>query len=112
MRFAFIYLSILFVAMILGLALAFTFGDFFADGRIMLSLPWGRLSLLDVYVGFLLFSGWVLFREPSTPRAFLWIVAILLLGNVLAALYAILALRAAGGDWSRFWLGARCGALS
>jgi hypothetical protein len=41
------------------LVYGFTVGDFSADGAIILSNPWGIVSMVDLYVGFILFSGWI-----------------------------------------------------
>jgi hypothetical protein len=90
-----------------GLAYAFTAGDFAAEGATIVSMPWGVLSLVDLYAGFLLFSGWVIFREASLGRALVWVVLIMILGFFTASLYALLALRGSSGDWKRFWLGHR-----
>ena len=82
-------------------------GDFAAEGAILLSLAWGRVSLIDVYVGFFLFCGWVVYREQSTAGRILWAALVLVLGNMMACLYVLLALHRSEGDWQRFWLGQR-----
>jgi pilus assembly protein TadC len=87
------------------LVYAFTNGDFSTEGAQLLSMPWGIVSLVDLYVGFTLFSGWILFREASSSRAVVWIVLIMTLGFLTASIYAFLALRSSGGEWKRFWLG-------
>ena len=43
----------------------FTIGDFAAEGAKLLSMPWGIVSLVDLYVGFALFSCWIVFREKA-----------------------------------------------
>jgi len=88
---------------------AFTQGDFAAEGAQLLSMPWGIVSLVDLYVGFILFSGWILYREASLGRAIVWVVLVMILGFFTASLYAFLALRASSGDWRRFWMGKRAG---
>jgi hypothetical protein len=93
--------------MLAALTYGFTTGDFWGDGRVLMSVAWGRVSLLDVYVGFGLFCGWVAFRERSRLAAAAWILLVLTLGNMVTCLYAFLALARSRGDWSRFWLGAR-----
>ncbi len=80
-------------------------GNFMAEARAMFPLPWFQLSMVDLYLGFLLFAGWVLFRERSRGIAVVWIVLLLTLGNLTACVYAIRALVRSGGDWTRFWLG-------
>ena len=98
-------------ALVMGATLVygFTRGDLTADGKVLLSIPWGIVSLVDVYVGFTLFSGWVVFRERSLAIAIVWVVAIMILGFFVASVYALLALQASGGDWRRFWMGHRAG---
>ena len=77
------------------------------DVELLFALPWGRVSLVDLYIGFLLFIGWIAYREPTWPRIAIWSVLMLTLGNLAACLYVILAARQSGGDWRRFWLGWR-----
>ncbi|MEJ2212263.1 MAG: DUF1475 family protein [Anaerolineae bacterium] len=87
------------------LVYGFVVGNFAEEGRQLLSMPWGIVSLVDLYVGFVLFSGWIVYREGATARAAVWVVLMMVLGFWTASLYVLLALRASGGDWRRFWLG-------
>jgi hypothetical protein len=92
-------------AMAAVLIYGFTIGDFAAEGSQLLSMPWGIVSLVDLYVGFALFSGWIIYRESSPARALVWVVAVLVFGFLTASVYALLALRSSSGDWRRFWMG-------
>jgi hypothetical protein len=92
-------------AMAAVLIYGFTVGDFAAEGSQLFSMPWGIVSLVDLYVGFALFSGWIIYREASPVRTVAWIVAVMVLGFFAASVYALLALRSSSGDWRRFWLG-------
>jgi hypothetical protein len=85
----------------------FTVGDFGGEGRVLLSMPWGIVSLVDVYVGFALFSCWIVYRERSPVRSVVWVALVMVLGNFTASLYTLLALQTSGGDWKRFWMGRR-----
>jgi len=85
----------------------FTVGDFAGEGARLLAMPWGIVSLVDLYVGFTLFSAWIVFRERSWPRSIVWVVLMMVLGFFTASLYTFLALQASGGDWHRFWFGRR-----
>ena len=49
--------------MLVGLIYGFGWGDFWEDGGELMDNPWGIVSLVDVYVGFFLFLGWVWIRE-------------------------------------------------
>jgi len=82
-------------------------GDFLAEGGALLDMPWGVVTLVEVYVGMALFACWVFWREASPARAGAWLVAATLGGNIVSCVYVLLALRAARGDTQQFWMGAR-----
>ncbi len=95
------------VAMTAVLIYGFTVGDFGEEGSTLLSMPWGIVSIVDLYVGFTLFSGWIIYRERSLLRSIVWVILMMVLGNFTAALYVLIALITSRGDWERFWLGNR-----
>ena len=84
---------------------AFTAGNFSEEGNILLGLPWGIVSLVDLYVGFILFSMWIVFREKVWWQAVIWVILMLVLGFFTGSLYTFLALRNSDGNWKKFWLG-------
>lgn len=96
-----------FLAMTGVLIYGFTVGDFFEEGSQLLSMPWGIVSLVDLYAGFLLFSAWIVYREKSPLRSIIWVVLMMVLGFWTGSLYTLLALQSSGGDWQRFWKGQR-----
>ena len=73
----------------------------------LFALAWGKVTLTDLYVGFALFSGWMIFRESSKARAIAFIGLVMTLGNAFAALYVFVTLLKSRRSWSRFWLGHR-----
>jgi hypothetical protein len=83
----------------------FTQGDFAAAGKFFFNDPWGIVSLVDVYVGFIFFSVWVFYREKKWWAAILWIGSIMILGNFPTGVYAFLALQNSNNDWKKFWMG-------
>ena len=93
------------LAMTAVLIYGFTVGDFSGEGSQLLKMPWGTVSLVDLYTGFTLFSMWIIYREKSLPVAIVWTVAMMTLGFFAGALYAFLALQASNGDWRKFWMG-------
>ena len=97
------------LAMTAVLIYGFTIGDFAAEGKQLLSMPWGIVSLVDLYVGFALFSGWIVYREKSAVRSIVWVILMMVLGFWTASLYTLIALQTSGGDWRRFWMGWRSG---
>ena len=105
MRIAKIIAGLGLIAMTGILIYAFTNGDFSAEGSKLLAMPWGIVSLVDLYVGFILFSAWIVYREKSLVRSIIWVVLMMVLGFFTASLYTLIALQTSGGDWKRFWLG-------
>ena len=95
------------LAMVVALIYGFTVGDFSADGAVLLQNPWGVVSMVDLYVGFLLFSGWIIYREKSIVRSLIWFVLMMVLGFLTASLYIFIALNTSKGDWKKFWMGQR-----
>jgi len=89
------------------LVYGFSVGDFSSDGQRLLQNPWGVVSMVDLYTGFALFSGWIVYREKSYLRSFIWVVLMVVLGFFTGSLYTLLALHASNGDWKKFWLGQR-----
>jgi hypothetical protein len=55
-------------------------GDGAAQLGALTSMPWGIVSLVDLYTGFTLFSLWIWFRERSQLAALAWTAAMMLLG--------------------------------
>ncbi len=86
---------------------AFAVGNFTEEGNVLLSMPWGIVSLVDLYVGFTLFSAWIVYREKSALRSVIWVVLMMTLGFFTASLYTFIALQTSKGDWRQFWMGKR-----
>jgi hypothetical protein len=100
-----VLILVLFVVFV-AIVVAMTTGDFSGEGSWILDNPWGRMSLIDIYVGIALFAGWVFPREGSPWVAILWLPAFVILGNAGTALYAAIAAFRTD-DIRTFLLGAR-----
>jgi hypothetical protein len=85
----------------------FTVGNFSAEGAKLVAMPWGIVSLVDLYVGFILFSCWIVFREKAVIPSIVWVILMMVMGFWAGALYTFIALQTSGGDWKRFWYGKR-----
>ena len=83
----------------------FSVGNFNVDGGEILQNPWGIVSLVDLYTGFILFSGWIIYREKSILRSLIWVIFMMVLGFFTASLYALIALYKSDGNWKQFWMG-------
>ena len=97
------------LAMTAVLIYGFTVGDFAGEGGRLMRMPWGIVSLVDLYAGFALFSVWIAYREQSLPAKIIWVVLMMILGFWTGALYTLVALYQAKGDWERFWRGIHTG---
>ena len=105
MKYVILVAAIGLIAMGAVLIYGFTAGDFGGEGRQLLAMPWGIVSLVDLYTGFILFSGWILYREKSWLQAAGWVLLMLVLGFFAGSLYTLVAALSSRGDWRRFWLG-------
>lgn len=100
------------IAMIAAFYYGARTGHLWTDFPELVGNPWGIVTLIDIYVGFALFSCWVVWRERSGITAAGWVFLIMLLGNIAASLYVIVALNACQSDARRFWFGSRSEASS
>ena len=68
---------------------------------LVLSNRWFQATFVDAYLGFLTFYAWVFYREQSWLCRGLWLLAILLLGNLAMSAYVVLRLISlpADADW-------------
>lgn len=90
---------------------AMIYGSLLREGPILVDMPWGLVSLVDIYLGLILFSFWVLWREKLSLTGFCWTVSIISLGNMLSCVYILKACREAQGNMMVFWLGRNSGNL-
>ncbi len=93
------------IAMTYGLINGFLNGDFFKGGKELLANPWGIMSMIDLYVGFTLFSMWIVYREKSILNAIVWTFLMMVLGFFTGCLYVLIALYGAKGNWDKFFKG-------
>jgi len=93
------------LAMVAVLVYGFVVGDFTGEGSRLLAMPWGQVSLVDLYVGFVLFSCWILFRDGLSLPSVVWIAGVMVLGSLTICLYVLVAAGSSQNDWRRFFLG-------
>ena len=79
------------VAMAVALIVGFSSGGFTAEGGEIIDLVWGRVTLVDLYVGIALFAAFVAWRERSAVVTIVWIVLFIVLGNLATAVYVLVA---------------------
>ncbi len=85
------------IVMAAGLVYGFAAGDGWTEVRTLAEYPWFIVSIIDVYIGFILFACWIALRERLLP-AVVWIILLMTLGNLVACVYlAIAAIQASRG---------------
>ena len=57
--------------------------------RAVATHPWFIATLFDTYFAFLTFYCWVAYKETSNIARIVWLLAILLLGNIAMAAYML-----------------------
>lgn len=87
------FLRVLFLAVLGSMLWVTTWASLqqsiFAIPREVFTNPWFIATLFDAYLGFLTFYVWVAWKEPRFGARLLWFVAIMALGNLAMALYAL-----------------------
>lgn len=67
---------------------AFT-GAIFEEGGAILALPWGVVTFIDLYAGFLFAAALILVAEPRPRLAIVLALSIFVLGNVVTLAWAV-----------------------
>ena len=57
------------------------------DGAALLENPWGKVTLVETYIGYGLIGLWISTRERSPWTAAAWTVALCLVGHLITAAY-------------------------
>lgn len=72
-----------------AIARAATQADIFVSFAMISADPWGLVAIVDLYLGFLLMAVVIQVFEGHAIRALLWIIPLVLFGNIVAALWLI-----------------------
>lgn len=60
----------------------------FSEGsEIITSSPWGILTLVDLYLGFFIFSGFIYLTNDNKWLVITWCLLLFVLGNVVSLIY-------------------------
>lgn len=103
---AFKYIALLgFIVMAVSIIYGFMYSDFSGDGSQILALTWGKVTLIDIYIMFLIFSGWIYHREQYFLKFLGWFLLMLVFGAATACFYLYIAFDKSNGNWNQFWNG-------
>jgi hypothetical protein len=90
MRVVLVVSGLLSLLMLVMIIVSFVTGDFFAEGSWIVHNPWGRMSLVDIYVGCVLILMWVILRGEHWAIILLCAVSFIVLGNLGTCLYVFI----------------------
>jgi hypothetical protein len=85
-RIAFAVLAIVFTAMIGWASLR---GDFGAEFAAITNMPWGQVTLVDLYLGFLLYGAGVWLVEDKLTTKLFWALPVVFLGNAWSLMWVV-----------------------
>ena len=90
-----------------GIGRALVVGDGGKELRELLSMPWGVVSLVDLYMGFTIFSLWIWLRAEGESKlaAVLWTFGMMGGGFWTGSLYLLMAAFTCGGNVAVLMLG-------
>jgi len=69
----------------------------------IVGMPWGIVSLVDLYSGFILFSLWIFYKEKKVI-AMVWTFFVMTLGSFTIALYIIYSIKNSDGNIQKFFM--------
>lgn len=81
------------VVMVVAIASGFAAGGIVEDFGAVWAIPWGRVGLVDLFVGLGLVTAVIVWRERDPRRWVPWVLGVVVLGNLTTAAYLLWALR-------------------
>ena len=78
--------------------------NFFENAGEVASTPWGLVTLVDLYIGFIFVAIWMIFREEGVRRI-IWLLGLFFLGNLTTAIYILYCIKSSRGNLSKFFQG-------
>ncbi|MDB6140833.1 MAG: hypothetical protein JWO94_3905 [Verrucomicrobiaceae bacterium] len=60
--------------------------------RAVVTHPWFIATMFDTYWGFITFYCWLAYKERSWVAKILWLIAVLVLGNIAMSIYLLIQL--------------------
>lgn len=82
--------AVVIVLMVSALAYGFVAGGgVFESGRDLTRMPWGRVTILDLYLALALFGAWII-RRDGWKRSVPWLVGLVVGGSLVAGFYLVL----------------------
>ena len=91
-----LFFSIVLIGMLIVTSWASLHENVMAGGAKIIAEPWGIATLFDTYFAFFTFYFWLAYKENNLVRNLIWLVLVILLGNIAMAVYGLLEIRRLG----------------
>ncbi len=95
-----VFFSIVLVSMLIVTSWASLHENVIAGGAKIIAEPWGIATLFDTYFAFFTFYFWLAYKENHLVRNLIWLVLVILLGNIAMAAYGLLEIRRLGKNFT------------
>lgn len=64
-------------------------GAFTKEFAYIVALPWGKVAMADLYLGFAIFTWVILSTAPTRCAALMWTIGLFCLGNLISLAYLL-----------------------
>lgn len=95
-----IFFSIVLVSMLAVTSWASLYENVFAGGAKIIAEPWGIATLFDTYFAFFTFYFWLAYKENHLVKNIIWLVLVILFGNIAMAIYGLLEINRLGKNFT------------
>lgn len=94
-----IFITVLLVFQTALLTQAMLNGELLREGGIIMNIPWGRMTLADLYSGLMMWGVLFLIMEKSIWKGIIWWALVLSLGHPITCVWLLQRWWQADQDW-------------
>lgn len=95
-----LFFSIVLIGMLVVTTWASLYENVISGGAKIIAEPWGIATLFDTYFAFFTFYIWLAYKENHLIKNLIWLVLVILLGNIAMAVYGLLEIRRLGKNFT------------
>lgn len=95
-----VFFCVVLVSMLAVTSWASFYENVFVGGAKIIAEPWGIATLFDTYFAFFTFYFWLAYKENHLVKNILWLVLVILFGNIAMAIYGLLEIHRLGKNFT------------
>ncbi len=95
-----VFFSIVLVSMLVVTSWASFYENVFVGGAKIIAEPWGIATLFDTYFAFFTFYFWLAYKENHLFKNIVWLILVILFGNIAMAIYGLLEIHRLGKNFT------------